>query len=409
MKKDKLLILLTFMFVFAFKIYSIIDSTIIVGGILTAILFINRGYRKKIYDMICNKYTYILIICFLTLIVWSIGTTLINNVRDFTYLKTLFHLCIVIAIGYELIAYIDYKNKKSKILNYVIISFLIQSSLQWFFFLFPSVSKIFNIFRTEGMILNNIKYAGYRGLAISSSGFFGLSSAYGLISILYFTKYNTLFKNNTVKILMFLLMFSGTFFAGRTGFVALPFIFILLMVKAIKNRKEIKRKINKKTILISIMCLIFIILLYVITFKIPKFAQMYSYAFELFENIFSGDGFTTTSTDKLIAMYNREISPKTFIIGDGKYTDKNSYYMNTDVGYLRKIFYFGILGTIMSFILQAILLIKKKNDLYNYLIFLFLIVLELKGEIIGISIIINSIILLYSNTSNINEKEQEDG
>ena len=157
MKKDKLLILLTFMFVFAFKIYSIIDSTIIVGGILTAILFINRGYRKKIYDMICNKYTYILIICFLTLIVWSIGTTLINNVRDFTYLKTLVHLCIVIAIGYELIAYIDYKNKKSKILNYVIISFLIQSSLQWLFFLFPSVSKIFNIFRTEGMILNNIK------------------------------------------------------------------------------------------------------------------------------------------------------------------------------------------------------------------------------------------------------------
>ena len=64
MKKDKFLILLTFMFVFAFRIYSIIDSTIIVGGILTAILFINKDYRKKMHNMIFNKYTYILIICF---------------------------------------------------------------------------------------------------------------------------------------------------------------------------------------------------------------------------------------------------------------------------------------------------------------------------------------------------------
>lgn len=403
--------LLTFMYIFAFKIYSIIDSSILVFAGLAIYAFINSEYRSKLIKEFRNKYSLYIIICIAIIVCWSTFVTLINASYDFSYIKTIIHLTITIVTGIGLIAYFKYKGKQDKIVNYIIVAFIIQSCLQWVFFLFPSFSKLFNIFRSKSLITNNIKYAGYRGLAISSTGFFGLSSAYGLATILYFTKYNTLFKNYIIKFLAFLLMFSGTFFAGRTGFVALPFVFIILLVKIIKNRKQIISKINIKIIILMILFILLCVSVLVITSRIPKFSKMYSYVFEIVNNVFSGKGFVTTSTNKLIKMYDREIPIKTFFIGDGKYTvineGKTSYYMNTDVGYLRKIFYFGIVGTILSFTLQLILLDAKKKDWQKILIFLFFVILELKGEIIGISIMINSIILLYTNTLKINEKEVE--
>lgn len=150
-------------------------------------------------------------------------------------------------------------------------------------------------------------------------------------------------------------------------------------------------------------------IIYAITSKNEKFSKMYSYAFELVNNIFSGKGVTTSSTDKLIKMYDRNFSIKTLIVGDGKYTVENegikAYYMNTDVGYYRKVFYFGIIGTILSFILQMVLL--NKNDIEKIAIFIFLMLLEFKGEVIGINIMINSIIVLYSNLSEITKERDE--
>ena len=392
-----MLILLMFMYIFAFKIYSIIDSSIIVGIYLFIFMLKNTKYKKKIFANLKNKYFLTLFVGMLLVLIWSMLTLVFNNSFDLTYIKTLIHLYINLGIGYALFFYYDYKNRKYDIVNHILVVFLIQSCLQWFFFLFPSISKLFNIFRTQSMILNNLKYAGYRGLAISSTGFFGLSSAYGLISIIYFIKYNTLFKNNMLKYMIFLLLYSGTFFAGRTGFVALPFFLILIFLDIKKQNK--KKEENKKNIKqIGIVLLVFLSLI-LLTTRIPKFAKMYNYTFELVKNVFSGNGFFTTSTDKMFDMYDVEISPKTFLIGDGKYTvlvnGEQKYYRRTDIGYLRKILYFGIIGTLLSFLFE-VFIFNKKLKKEHLLLFIFLMVLELKGEIIGISILLNSILLLYN-------------
>ena len=406
-----MLILLTFMYIFGFKLYGLIDSTILVGGILAVFFIINEGYRKKVFLKLVDKYLKTGVCCALVLTIVALVVVLVNQTYDLTYIETLIHLYIVIAIGILLIAYFDYKGKISEMLNTVIICFIIQTLLQWIFFLLPDVSKLFNIFRTESMILNNIKYSGYRGLAISSSGFFGLSSAYAVASVLYFTKGNTLFKNILVKYGMFLFMFSGVFFAGRTGFVALPFIFVIELIKVIKNRKSIFCMSNKKNLVLFVIFTIVFIVAIVITMQIPKFSSMYHYAFELFRNIFSGKGFTTTSTDGLLAMYDVDMSVKTFFVGDGIYTvNQNgveSYYMNTDVGYLRKLLYFGIIGFAISLAFQLCIFGKVENKKEFVLIMCLLLVLELKGEIIGMSILVNSIIMLYSAQSREKRKEKE--
>lgn len=400
-------IIIAFMYIFGFKI-SIIDSTILIGVILTGYMLCNKRYLNIFIKKISNKNFIYFSIAFALLFVWSLIAIEINQTQDFTYIKVLVHLIIVLCIGYEIISFYELKGKKNEIVNYIIISFIIQSIFQWIFFIFPSLSKVFNIFRSQSMIQNSIKYSGYRGIAITTSGFFSLSSAYAFTIVLFFTKYNTIiFKNKIIKYICFLILLSGTFFAGRTGFLGLVFALILILF-----RKRNKIRILKfKEVLAILMIILVIVNFFNLGKKNKRITQLYNFAFELVNNYNKGKGLTTTSTTKLLKMYKREISLKTFIIGDGKYTivnsdGKTSYYMNTDVGYIRKILYFGSIGLVFSLIFQYYLFGKSKKTKEGLLFLLLLMVLELKGEIIGLNIMVNSIVILYSNVD-FNRKDEK--
>ena len=53
------------------------------------------------------------------------------------------------------------------------------------------------------------------------------------------------------------------------------------------------------------------------------------------------------------------------------------------------------------------MVLLNKNDIEKIAIFIFLMLLEFKGEVIGINIMINSIIVLYSNLSEITKERDE--
>ena len=79
------------------------------------------------------------------------------------------------------------------------------------------------------------------------------------------------------------------------------------------------------------------------------------FGFEGFFNLVEDGYWHTSSNDVLSSMYVFPDNPKTWIIGDGYFIGQSSdpnymgdyldgYYMGTDVGYLRFIFFFGITG-----------------------------------------------------------------
>ena len=81
------------------------------------------------------------------------------------------------------------------------------------------------------------------------------------------------------------------------------------------------------------------------------------FAFEGFFSLVETGEWHVGSNDVLMDMYVFPDNPTTWIIGDGyfnnPYADPNflgeiteGYYMNTDVGYLRFLFYFGAIGLI---------------------------------------------------------------
>ena len=87
-----------------------------------------------------------------------------------------------------------------------------------------------------------------------------------------------------------------------------------------------------------------------------QFQEMMRFAFEGFFNYFEEGEWSTDSTAKLETMYVWPDNLKTWLIGDGYFENqrndpnyigvatRNGFYMGTDVGYCRFIFYFGIPG-----------------------------------------------------------------
>lgn len=89
-----------------------------------------------------------------------------------------------------------------------------------------------------------------------------------------------------------------------------------------------------------------------------NFHRLMRFAFEAFFNLFERGEFSSASTNTLKSMYHFPDNPKTWIIGDGYFSNpywsdwtytyinqnKRGFYMDTDVGYLRFIFYFGVVG-----------------------------------------------------------------
>ena len=89
----------------------------------------------------------------------------------------------------------------------------------------------------------------------------------------------------------------------------------------------------------------------------PQMHKMLRFAFEGFFNLVETGEWSIASNEKLKTMYVFPEITKTWIIGDGYFNnpmDNNDpyflgevtggYYMGTDVGYLRFIFYFGLIG-----------------------------------------------------------------
>ena len=118
----------------------------------------------------------------------------------------------------------------------------------------------------------------------------------------------------------------------------------------------------------------------------PRFLQRRS-AFEGFFNLFEKGEWYISSNETLKGMYVFPESLKTWIIGDGYivnpkfdpyYTGEvfTGYYKNTDVGYLRFIFYFGVTGLLLfaAFILQVGRSCIQKFPQHGQLVFLLIVV-----------------------------------
>lgn len=90
--------------------------------------------------------------------------------------------------------------------------------------------------------------------------------------------------------------------------------------------------------------------------------DLIKWAFEIFINLNDSGNLETASTNQLYDMYIFPETVKTWLIGDGKSVNENGgFYMLTDVGYIRSIFYWGVIGTSIFIAIQYILYSRFKK------------------------------------------------
>ena len=331
---------------------------------------------------------------------FSLFNTCIQGAWDFEFVSVLVHQLIILECGFLLIAAFK-MYKIINILDVIIDCFIAQSAIIIFSILIPAFRTATNIFRNDSTLKQAYEqYGNARGMALAGSSFFGLAVPYGILFIILAYHWsNWKYKTAYQRIVVILILLFGAVSAGRTSLIGLFISIIYYIVLDFKFCKRIAYKKRNVFILICMLLTGSLVVFVAFSRQINNNALevLNRYSFEMIRNFINGKGFTSTSGNALLNMYV-PISVKQFLIGDGIYVLNGQYYMDTDVGYLRGLLYFGILGFIILCIYQwYIIKIPGKNRRKVCLvlcIYLTLFIFELKGEVIGILIMLQALLVL---------------
>lgn len=168
-------------------------------------------------------------------------------------------------------------------------------------------------------------------------------------------------RTDNINIIVFLLAFCFIAIVGnmmaRTTTMGVG-ISLLYWTYAWYKNKESKRVWMWLAVVITLTILVSIYLYYIN----DNFKKDIRFAFEGFFSLWEKGEWSVVSNDILMDMYVFPDNIKTWIVGDGYFDNPyykdlyylgpkwGGYYMATDVGYLRFIFYFGLIG--LSFFLM---------------------------------------------------------
>ncbi|MEC4028768.1 O-antigen polymerase [Myroides odoratimimus] len=294
-----------------------------------------------------------------------------------------------------LIVYLLNKKYKSlafiKLFDYLVYVGLFQCIISIVFFVKPAIFDMFSALIHNDANQNMLERIGLiekRMIGIGSAFFTGVVK-YGvtlfILICLYFTKGSRFYKNTLFFLVSSILFVFVGILTGRTFFVA---IILGAFLYAYIDMKAFLRLIKYLPIIVLMLMLLYFILSFFI--NRDRLDNIVFFITEIFDNYQKTGKLSTTSSDATLEMYKFPENIKTWLFGDGKMLlNDGSYYMSTDVGYSRLIFYFGVPLTILYFVLQGYylklvsrLLSKEYYIVFNKLIkviFLWLVLLNFKG------------------------------
>ena len=409
-------IVLGFFVVFNFPVPFMYNSAIVAVVISIFIYLLNWGNNKsvkKLRIVLRSKYLWSIIALYLVLLLYSITTTSLHQTYDYTIIKANILTLLIVLITFFIYPIIDTyfikdKNNLDSVLKYLLILFLLQSIIQITAFIFPSFADLVHFFQKVDVAKKD--YGGIRALGLTGNPFFDLAAGYGFILILYFYSFTLKNLNIFLNSALFLLLFIGSFFAGRTAFVGLG---IGVLYYLFFTSDFFKRLFYLSKFLIMGLGIIFVLYL-LIPENVKDIVEnnLLPFAFEFVYNYMENKELTTKSSELLNNMYF-PISNMTFIFGDGKYVNQDgSYYMHTDSGYMRNTLFYGFMGVLFMVFGQLylfkkpFLIIKKSSGtggIYNlkhfflfFSLFFYMLVLHYKGEVLLYMPLLQSLIVFLA-------------
>lgn len=326
-------------------------------------------------------------------LVIAIFSVLINFSLDLQYVKYLLTIFCAFYASYLIarLSYFIYNSFNIYIfLKYLIFAELIYLLISFLMFCDTSLYQTFtSIIKMDDIMQDAFERTqGFRIQGFGASFFAaGLLNGYFLIILsIYLSFFDCSTKNQIIIYFVFFITFIIGMMMARTTLVGAALAFGIIFLSS-------SNKIFKLLKTISIILCIIGILLFVIS-KIAvgfeeEFELLTKFAFEMFINYFEGNSMTTTSSEKMMDMYN--IVPqdlKSWIIGDAKWSAQDGYYKNVDIGYLRNIWYFGVIGLLflVRYYYRTLYVIFVRNRIFGkysilvvYVFMAYVLILNAKG------------------------------
>src|SRR5690606_9946477 len=353
----------------------------------------SKDLTKIIISKYFNKYIGAsLILLFLSFLpqIWVKGG------YDFYFIKRVLNIFLEILSGYVVYWFIKryYKTVTlGTVLNYIVLAAIIQVIISMFFFIKPHYYDLYYSYLNEDVenkdFSEMVAMLQVRFIGVGSSFFNGINKygiAFFAALILPHVHKGFLTSNKILYWFSVLIVFMGGMLTGRTFFIAIALG--LLMITLLKSKTILGFAMqNIKFIFLFVPFLFIIYFILSALIDVHQLERVFNYVFELFLNYFSGQGLQSRSTNAQIGMYVFPDSVNTWLFGDGRMQAlTGGYYMGSDIGYVRLIFYFGLPATLF-FVYLLYKYFRILSGLANYkpltyfffTIFLWFIILNFKG------------------------------
>lgn len=278
------------------------------------------------------------------------------------------------------------------ILYYFVLAAALQTIISVIFFTNDNVFELYLSFikeETNTGLLDRSSLISKRFIGFGSQFFSGVikyGAAFFAAILLPYYKGKSTFKSNILYWSSVFLIIIGGLFTGRTFFVAIGLGVLMYLIINTKSYVTFIKH-NLKLITYTLVGVSLLLLLGSLILEKEKLETSLDFIFEMFINFSEEGTLTTSSSDVTMSMFIIPENINTWLFGDGRMMEENGgYYMRTDVGYIRLLFYFGLPSTlflIFSLIRYTDITIKITNDKVSRTFLLFfliwILVLNLKG------------------------------
>ncbi len=216
----------------------------------------------------------------------------------------------------------------------------------------------------------------------------GLINGFILIMIsvgLYLEKY-TLWTRVILYLSFALILVIGTMIA-RTIMIGGAIGILIMIAGLFRTGRQFVKNITAFSISVGLAILLGG---YFIVKSDIDFEAISQFGFEIVVKLSEGDT-SSHSTDSMVDMYKTmPDNLSTWMVGDARWKEGSYYYKRVDIGYLRNVFYFGIIGTLLLFLynyatLRLVFVKRKLFANYSYLLlltlFAYTLIINFKGTI----------------------------
>ena len=346
---------------------------------------------------------------------FTVLSSVVNTITENTFIIFPFQVIYLLLLSY-CIYYITKRFCKVisfyVITRYFLMTLVVQSVIAIVMFVNQPICLF--LFDLQGIDLTSRVIKMYFGVRLIGLGcfYFGAGAIYGLglIAIMPFML-KAKNKQQLIKlILLYVYIFIVGIFFARTAMIGCVFSIVYLIFCIL-----IPKMCNKVFLVFRqfiIYLTVFGIALVFIYTSSPKLQEDYGdiidFGFEAFINLVENRELSTASSDGLTE-YHLSIWPqnqKTYYIGDMRWTKGDSYYGDSDVGYVRLLFYFGVPGVILFLLYQYSIvrisgLIFKERILsfFFFTVFFYALILLIKGYID-----VASLIFIYLHYKSLDSK-----